>query len=88
VLDNFEQVLNAAPLIADLLSSIASLRVLATSRAALRVRGEREYVIGPLLLDLDSEATSPADLARFASWRQSASAWMDRRSRSNSPRPG
>jgi predicted ATPase/DNA-binding XRE family transcriptional regulator len=64
VLDNFEQVLHAAPLVVDLLSSIASLRVLATSRAALRVRGEREHVIGPLQVDFDSEATSPADLAR------------------------
>ena len=39
VLDNFEQVLDAAPLVADLLSSVASLRVLVTSRAPLRVRG-------------------------------------------------
>jgi predicted ATPase len=64
VLDNFEQVLNAAPLVADLLSSVASLRVLATSRAALHVRAEREYAIGPLPLDFDPEATSPPDLAR------------------------
>ncbi len=42
VLDNFEQVLDAAPLLADLLASVASLRVLVTSRAQLRVRGERE----------------------------------------------
>jgi predicted ATPase/DNA-binding XRE family transcriptional regulator len=64
VLDNFEQVLEAAPLIADLLSAVASLRVLATSRAALRLRGEREYVVGPLSLDADSDALPPADLAR------------------------
>jgi predicted ATPase len=38
VLDNFEQVLDAAPLVADLLTSVASLRVLVTSRAPLRVR--------------------------------------------------
>ena len=42
VLDNFEQVLGAAPLVADLLTSVASLRVMVTSRAPLRVRGERE----------------------------------------------
>jgi predicted ATPase/DNA-binding XRE family transcriptional regulator len=64
VLDNFEQVLDAAPLVADLLASIAALRVLVTSRAPLRVRGEREYVLGPLALDVDSDAMSPADLAR------------------------
>ena len=64
VLDNFEHVLDAAPLVADLLTSVAALRVLVTSRAPLRVRGEREYVVGPLALDADIDATSPADLAR------------------------
>jgi transcriptional regulator with XRE-family HTH domain len=64
VLDNFEQVLDAAPLVADLLSSVASLRLLATSRAPLHVRGEREYVVGPLACEVDSDAMSPADLAR------------------------
>ena len=64
VLDNFEQVLDAAPLVADLLTSVAALRVLVTSRAPLRVRGEREYAVGPLALDVDNDVTSPADLAR------------------------
>ena len=64
VLDNFEQVLDAAPLVADLLASVAPLRVLVTSRAPLRVRGEREYAVGPLALEVDSDAMSPADLAR------------------------
>ena len=64
VLDNFEQVLDAAPLVADLLTSVASLRVLVTSRAPLRVRGEREYAVGPLALEADADAMSPADLAR------------------------
>ena len=58
VLDNFEHVLSAAPPVADLLTSVPSLRLLVTSRAPLRVRGEREYVVGPLAL----EATSAADL--------------------------
>jgi predicted ATPase/DNA-binding XRE family transcriptional regulator len=64
ILDNFEQVLAAAPLVADLLTSVASLRVLVTSRAPLRVRGEREYVVGPLGLEAGSEAMPPADLSR------------------------
>ena len=64
VLDNFEQVLDTAPLVAHLLTAVATLRVLATSRAPLRVRGEREYAVGPLALELDLDATSPADLVR------------------------
>jgi predicted ATPase/DNA-binding XRE family transcriptional regulator len=67
VLDNFEHVLDAAPLVADLLIAVPALRVLATSRAPLRVRGEREYALGPLALDVD--ATSPADLARAPALR-------------------
>jgi predicted ATPase/DNA-binding XRE family transcriptional regulator len=64
VLDNFEQVLEAAPLVTELLASVPTLRALATSRAPLRVRGEWEYAVGPLALDVDVDATSPADLAR------------------------
>ncbi len=50
ILDNVEHVLDAVPLVADLLATVPSLRVLATSRASLRVRGEREYVVAPLAL--------------------------------------
>ncbi len=64
VLDNFEQVLDAAPLVVDLLTSVASLRLLVTSRAPLRVRGEREYAVGPLALAQGSEEMSLADLGR------------------------
>jgi predicted ATPase len=64
VLDNFEHVLDMAPLVADLLMSVATLRVLATSRAPLRVRGEREYAVTPLTLDANVDVRSPADLAR------------------------
>ncbi len=64
VLDNFEHVLDAAPPVTDLLTSVPLLRLLVTSRAPLRVRGEREYVVGPLELGASSDARSPADLAR------------------------
>ena len=39
-------------------------RLLATSRAPLRLRGEREYPVKPLALDVGSDAVSPADLVR------------------------
>src|SRR5829696_6139913 len=61
LLDNFEQVLTAAPLVADLLAAVPALRVLATSRAPLHLRGEREYAVGPLAMD--AGPTPPADPA-------------------------
>jgi predicted ATPase/DNA-binding XRE family transcriptional regulator len=69
VLDNCEQVLDAAPLVADLAASGRSLRVLATSRAALRLRGERLHAVEPLGLYADSAGMSPADLARVPAVR-------------------
>src|SRR5918994_5071563 len=50
LLDNFEQVLGAAPLVGDLLSACPKLKVLATSRSVLRVYGEQEYPVPPLEL--------------------------------------
>jgi predicted ATPase/class 3 adenylate cyclase len=48
VLDNFEQVLDAAPQVADLLKSSPQLKALATSRAALHLSMEHEYAVPPL----------------------------------------
>jgi predicted ATPase/DNA-binding XRE family transcriptional regulator len=53
VLDNCEHVLDAMPVVASLLAAAPSLRVLATSRAPLRINGEREYPVGPLALESD-----------------------------------
>ncbi len=48
VLDNFEHVAGAASEVVDLLGACPDLSVLVTSRAPLRVRGEREYPVSPL----------------------------------------
>jgi predicted ATPase len=48
LLDNFEHLLDAAPTVADLLATAVGLRVLATSRAPLRISGEVEYPLDPL----------------------------------------
>ena len=69
LLDNLEQVPDAAPLVRDLLTAVASLRVLATSRVPLRLRGEREYAVGPLEMEAGSETMGPADLARVPAVR-------------------
>jgi predicted ATPase/class 3 adenylate cyclase len=48
VLDNFEQVLGAAPAVTELVAGAPGLKVLATSRAPLGLYGEHEYAVPPL----------------------------------------
>jgi predicted ATPase/class 3 adenylate cyclase len=50
VLDNFEQILPAASLISELLASGPDLKVIASSRAPLRISGEQEFPVPPLEL--------------------------------------
>lgn len=59
VLDNFEHVVDAAPVVADLLECCANLTVLATSRAGLRLYGEHELAVRPL--ELPDRAALPPD---------------------------
>ncbi len=48
VLDNFEQVVQAAPLVSELLQSASQLKILATSRTVLHLRGEKEFPVPSL----------------------------------------
>jgi predicted ATPase len=67
LLDNFEHVSRAAPLVAELLASCAELKALVTSRSVLRLRGEREYRVPPLALPASGRgAPQPDVLARSA----------------------
>jgi predicted ATPase len=79
VLDNFEQILEAAPLLTRLFTELRRTTFLVTSRALLRLRGERVFEVQPLALPepspalrVDAALESPAvrlfrDRARAAS---------------------
>ena len=58
MLDNFEQVLDAASDVARLVAALPSLRVVVTSRAPLRIAAERVYAVPPLPVPEAGEVTA------------------------------
>ncbi|HET6380710.1 MAG TPA: AAA family ATPase [candidate division Zixibacteria bacterium] len=70
VLDNFEQVLDAAPDLAALLERLPEARALVTSRSPLRVYGEQEYPVPPM--DVPDPRRLPDDPAALAEYESVA----------------
>src|SRR5207248_1561122 len=65
LLDNFEQVLAAAPLLPRLLSACPQLKILVTSRAVLRVQGEYEFPVPPLPFPDLHHLPTPEAIAQY-----------------------
>jgi predicted ATPase/class 3 adenylate cyclase len=65
VVDNLEQILDAAPVLEDLLTTASKLTVLATSRVVLSLRGEQEYPVPPLHPPEPDRLPRLADLRRL-----------------------
>ena len=62
VLDNMEQLADAANALSDLLANTEHLQLLVTSRRILAVRGERMYALEPLAVPEDGAVTAAVDL--------------------------
>jgi predicted ATPase/class 3 adenylate cyclase len=65
VLDNFEQVTNAASVATTLLASAPNLRIVITSRAVLHLHGEQEYAVPPLRIPDPAHLPSTAALSQY-----------------------
>ena len=65
LLDNFEQVVEAAPALTELLESCPEVKVLVTSREVLRLSGEREYPVPPLGLPDPELLPGPGALSGY-----------------------
>ena len=62
VLDNFEQVVTAAPRVRTILDVCPDVKLLITSRIRLRISGEREFPVGPLPLELPAMAEEDEEI--------------------------
>jgi predicted ATPase/DNA-binding CsgD family transcriptional regulator/class 3 adenylate cyclase len=67
VLDNFEHVLPVASLVSSLLAACPQLKVIATSREPLRLRGEREFPVSHLPLPPPGQVLEVDQLTQFSS---------------------
>ena len=66
ILDNFEQVVETAPLVSEILAAAPKLKVLVTSRVVLHLYGEHAFSVPPLDVPDPDVVLDPAELAQFA----------------------
>jgi predicted ATPase/serine/threonine protein kinase len=66
LIDNFEHLVEAAPLLAEVLALAPSLKLLVTSRAALHVYNEHEFPVPPLALPDAKSVVSANELSKFS----------------------
>lgn len=69
VLDNFEQLIGAAPQLYQLLSNTPNVKVLVTSRVPLHIVGENQFTVHPLALPQEQNDESPVNMMEFAAIR-------------------
>jgi non-specific serine/threonine protein kinase len=69
ILDNFEHLLEAAPLVGEILAAAPRVTILATSRERLNVYGETEYQIHPLSLPDATRRETPQQILNYDSIR-------------------
>jgi predicted ATPase/class 3 adenylate cyclase len=65
ILDNFEQVMSAAPLVSDMLAGSRGLRIVVTSREVLHLSAEQAYDVPPLALPDPGALPEPAAISQF-----------------------
>lgn len=74
VVDNFEHVVTAAPILVEVLDSCSGVKVMVTSRVVLKVSGEQHFQVSPLQLPDPKSFRSPDDLLAA----ESVSLFVDR----------
>ncbi|HLI69389.1 MAG TPA: NB-ARC domain-containing protein [Ktedonobacteraceae bacterium] len=67
LIDNFEQVVKAAPQLEQLLAAAPDLKIVVTSQAALHLEAEQQYPLSPLALPPQNSSMEPEELLQYPS---------------------